>query len=121
MDKIDYLDIKEKYPKAFEALKNFIDSEVGNWYNRALFDLFDSYEINVEINPSFDSKIRFGWQVSYMGHDFTKVIFQTGGLWIKRTSAENEAFRHTNNTKELKSIKPNYIDFTLFTTHTKNS
>ena len=115
--KLNFNNIKSSSPNAFEALINlgtdvekevhlklndigklsFRDyegfiSEKHTWNNRMLFDFFDEYSIFVAIEASFDSKIRFSWEVSFMSTTYEKIIFETGGLWIHRKSAEEEAF-----------------------------
>lgn len=116
-EKINYKELKDSFPKAFEMLNvwgkvllldielkisesgsiNFWSeegfvSENFRWNDRMLFDFFDEFQISVEIQSSFDSKIRFTFDVSYLNESLDKIIFKTGELWIHRESAEKEAF-----------------------------
>lgn len=116
-DILNYTKIKERFPLAFEKLElvgrakkgdvnlklrdngtlQFIDiegyiSENYRWHERMLFDFFDEFQISVEIQPSFDSKIRFAHVVSYMNNSCDKIIFKSEGVWTHRETAEKEAF-----------------------------
>lgn len=116
-DHLNYKEIKEKFPSAIEMLEilgeiksqnikleiwndgsiDFTDDEgfrsnKYKWNDRMLFDFFDEFQISVEIQPSFDSKIRFAHVVSYMNDSCDKIIFKSEGVWIHRETAEKEAF-----------------------------